>query len=115
MFGWNISKSAEAMLSRSVIRRLCKFLLKKKLGEFICGDIDLDQLDVQLGEGTIQLKDLALNVDYLNQKVLFFFFFIFRLVFFAFPVMGFEFLVSRVCFTWVKCLGVGELEIGSWN
>lgn len=100
------------MLSRSVIRRLCKFLLKKKLGEFICGDIDLDQLDVQLGEGTIQLKDLALNVDYLNQKVLFF---LFRLVFFAFPVMGFEFLVSRVCFTWVKCLGVGELEIGSWN
>eukprot|EP00268_Persea_americana_P033736 TRINITY_DN33367_c0_g1_i1.p1 TRINITY_DN33367_c0_g1~~TRINITY_DN33367_c0_g1_i1.p1 ORF type:complete len:2069 (+),score=417.13 TRINITY_DN33367_c0_g1_i1:91-6297(+) len=69
MFGWNIAKSAEAMLSRSVIRRLCKFLLKKKLGEFICGDIDLDQLDVQLGEGTIQLKDLALNVDYLNQKL----------------------------------------------
>ncbi|BBH09554.1 autophagy 2 [Prunus dulcis] len=47
---------------------VCKFLLKKKLGQFILGDIDADQLDVQLSEGTIQLSDLALNVDFLNQK-----------------------------------------------
>jgi autophagy-related protein 2 len=43
--------------------------LKKKLGQFILGDIDLDQLDVQISEGTIQLSDLALNVDCLNEKV----------------------------------------------
>lgn len=43
--------------------------MKKKLGQFILGDIDADQLDVQLSEGTIQLSDLALNVDFLNQKV----------------------------------------------
>jgi len=51
------------------MKRLCKFVLKKKLGKFILGDIDLDQLDVQLAEGTIQLSDLALNVDCLNEKV----------------------------------------------
>ncbi|XP_057488102.1 autophagy-related protein 2-like isoform X2 [Actinidia eriantha] len=68
MFPWNIAKSAEAMFSRWVIKRACKFLLKKKLGQFILGDIDLNQLDVQLTAGTIQLSDLALNVDYLNQK-----------------------------------------------
>nr|XP_010932621.1 autophagy-related protein 2 isoform X1 [Elaeis guineensis] len=53
----------------TVIKRVCKFLLKKKLGEFILGDIDIDQLDVQLRNGTIHLSDLALNVDFLNQKL----------------------------------------------
>lgn len=66
---WNIAKSAEAMFSRWALKRVCKFLLKKKLGKFILGDIDLDQLDVQLTEGTIQLTDLALNADFLNSKV----------------------------------------------
>ncbi|XP_038972268.1 autophagy-related protein 2-like isoform X2 [Phoenix dactylifera] len=56
-------------LRSTAIKRVCKFLLKKKLGEFILGDIDLDQLDVQLGSGTIHLSDLALNVDLLNQKL----------------------------------------------
>ncbi|XVF67592.1 hypothetical protein PTKIN_Ptkin10aG0133500 [Pterospermum kingtungense] len=71
MFGaWNnIAKSAEAMVSRWAVKRVFKFLLKKKLGQFILGDIDLEQLDVQLTDGTIQLSDLALNVDYLNQKI----------------------------------------------
>ncbi|GLT98314.1 hypothetical protein SLE2022_158230 [Rubroshorea leprosula] len=71
MFGgaWsNIAKSAEAVVSQWAARRLFKFLLKKKLGQFILGDIDLDQLDVQLSNGTVQLSDLALNVDYLNSK-----------------------------------------------
>ncbi|KAF5727248.1 hypothetical protein HS088_TW22G00937 [Tripterygium wilfordii] len=69
MFPWKIAKSAEAMLSRWALRRVCKFLLKKKLGKFIQGDVDLDQLEVQLIEGTIQLNDLALNVDYINKKL----------------------------------------------
>ncbi|CAI9104344.1 OLC1v1002993C1 [Oldenlandia corymbosa var. corymbosa] len=68
MFPWNIAKSAEAMFSRWAIKRVCKFLLKKKLGKFILGDVDLNQLDVQLSAGTVQLNDLALNVDYINQK-----------------------------------------------
>ncbi|KAK6946119.1 Vacuolar protein sorting-associated protein 13-like, N-terminal domain [Dillenia turbinata] len=68
MFRWNIARSAEKMVSKWFIRRACKFLLKKKLGKFILGDIDLDQLNVQLSDGTIQLSDLALNVDYVNQK-----------------------------------------------
>ncbi|KAK6916462.1 Autophagy-related protein 2/VPS13, C-terminal [Dillenia turbinata] len=68
MFGWNIARLAEVMVSKWFIRRACKFLLKKKLGKFILGDIDLDQLNVQLINGTIQLSNLALNVDYVNQK-----------------------------------------------
>lgn len=56
-------------MPRWAVKRVCKFFLKKKLGQFILGDIDLDQLDVQLSDGSIQLNDLALNVDYLNQKL----------------------------------------------
>ncbi|KAL2344831.1 hypothetical protein Fmac_006116 [Flemingia macrophylla] len=71
MFAWrNIAKSAEATFSRLALKRVCKFFLKKKLGQFILGDIDLDQLDVQLSQGTIQLTDLALNVDFINAKFL---------------------------------------------
>lgn len=68
MFSWNFAKSAEAVFSRLAIKKICKFLLKKKLGQLILGDIDLNQLDVQLTNGTIQLSDLALNVDFINQK-----------------------------------------------
>jgi len=66
----NFAKSAEAILSRFILKRVCKFLLKKKLGQFILGEIDIDQLDVQIAAGTLQLSDLALNVDFINQKVL---------------------------------------------
>ncbi|KAL1290521.1 hypothetical protein HN51_059004 [Arachis hypogaea] len=69
MFPWNIAKSAEAMFSRWALKRVFKFFLKKKLGQFIHGDVDLDQLDVQLTQGTIQLTDLALNVDFINAKL----------------------------------------------
>ncbi|TKY59102.1 Autophagy-related protein 2 [Spatholobus suberectus] len=42
MFQWrNIAKSAEATFSRWALKRVCKFFLKKKLGQFILGDIDL--------------------------------------------------------------------------
>uniref|UniRef100_A0A1J3HLH3 Autophagy-related protein 2 n=1 Tax=Noccaea caerulescens TaxID=107243 RepID=A0A1J3HLH3_NOCCA len=68
MFPWNFAKSAEAAFSRWAVKRVVKFLLKKKLGKLILGDIDLDQLDIQLRDGTIQLSDLAINVDYLNDK-----------------------------------------------
>ena len=65
------------MFSKFAVKRLCKFLLKKKLGQFLLGEIDIDQLDVQLADGTIQLNDLALNVDFLNEKVCLFVFYFF--------------------------------------
>ncbi|WCJ17657.1 Autophagy-related protein 2 [Euphorbia peplus] len=69
MFSWNFAKSAEAVFSRWSVKKLLQFVLKKKLGQFILGDIDVDQLDVQLSHGIIHLNDLALNVDYLNHKI----------------------------------------------
>ncbi|KAK9112798.1 hypothetical protein Scep_020317 [Stephania cephalantha] len=64
MFAWNI---ADAVFPRRAFKHMLKFLLKKILGKLILGDLDLDQLDVQLGAGT--LTNLALNVDFINQKL----------------------------------------------
>jgi autophagy-related protein 2 len=55
----------------TLLKRVCKSLLKKRLGDLILGDLDLDQFDIQLGRGTVQLNDLALNADSINRKVRF--------------------------------------------
>ncbi|CAD6339594.1 unnamed protein product [Miscanthus lutarioriparius] len=51
----------------TLLKRVCKSLLKKRLGDLILGDLDLDQFDIQLGRGTLQLNDLALNAEFINQ------------------------------------------------
>lgn len=53
----------------TLLKRVCKSLLKKRLGDLILGDLDLDQFDIQLGRGTLQLNDLALNAEFVNRKV----------------------------------------------
>ncbi|KAG8094322.1 hypothetical protein GUJ93_ZPchr0012g18796 [Zizania palustris] len=54
---------------KNLMKRLCKSLLKKRLGDLILGDIDLDQFDLQLTRGTLLLSDIALNADYINSKL----------------------------------------------
>ncbi|XP_020091189.1 autophagy-related protein 2 isoform X3 [Ananas comosus] len=61
-FPWGFS-------GNNLVKRLCKSLLKKKLGDLILGDIDLDQLDVQISKGTFHLSDLALNAEFINWKL----------------------------------------------
>ncbi|XP_062228655.1 autophagy-related protein 2-like isoform X2 [Phragmites australis] len=53
----------------TLLKRLCKSLLKKRLGDLILGDLDLDQFDLQLTRGTLQLNDLALNAEFINSKL----------------------------------------------
>jgi hypothetical protein len=55
----------------TLLKRVCKSLLKKRLGDLILGDLDLDQFDIQLGRGTLQLNDLALNAEFINHKARF--------------------------------------------
>lgn len=57
------------MFSQWATKRVCKFFMKRLLGRILRSELDLEQLDVQLGSGTIQLKDLALNTDYLNDQL----------------------------------------------
>lgn len=63
-------------------RRFFSFLLRRTLGHFLKpGQLDLHQIDSQLGSGTVQVKDLELNGQ--ASPLLLFFCFVFCfLVFF---------------------------------
>uniref|UniRef100_A0A0D9WP46 Autophagy-related protein 2 n=1 Tax=Leersia perrieri TaxID=77586 RepID=A0A0D9WP46_9ORYZ len=59
----------KALSIGTLMKRLCKSVLKKRLGDLILGDIDLDQFDLQLTRGELHLSDIALNADFINGKL----------------------------------------------
>lgn len=57
-------------LTDPALKRLYKFVLKRMIGRFLADDnLDLDQLDVHLRSGKIELCDLLLNADVLNAEL----------------------------------------------
>lgn len=58
------------MVANWVIKRVLKFALKRALKHFLKTEVDIQALDVQLSAGTVELKDLLLDVDYLNAEYL---------------------------------------------
>lgn len=51
------------------LKRVFKFLLKRHLGRLLRSEVDLEQLDVQLGRGTLELRSVLLNCDSLNEQL----------------------------------------------
>ncbi len=51
------------------LKRVLKFILKRSVGRFLQNEVDLDQLDVQLGTGTLELRDVLLHCDNINQHL----------------------------------------------
>ncbi|TPX34144.1 hypothetical protein SmJEL517_g03112 [Synchytrium microbalum] len=51
----------------SLLARAVHFLLKRAIGQFLLKEIDLSDLDVQIGNGHVALRNLELNVDVLNE------------------------------------------------
>ena len=49
------------------LKRLCKFLLKRNLKHLLRTEIDLDQLE--LGKGSLELKEVLLNECYLSEQL----------------------------------------------
>ncbi|CAB4397789.1 unnamed protein product [Rhizophagus irregularis] len=66
--GWPFTGWGLVNIPSTIQKRLLKFLLKRALGQFLAEDIDLD-LDVQLSQGLLRLKELKLNVEVLNDLV----------------------------------------------
>ncbi|CAG8497159.1 7566_t:CDS:10 [Diversispora eburnea] len=63
--GWGLSINVPSTIQK----RLLKFLLKRALGQFLAEELDLDNLEIQLGNGFVHLKELQLNVEVLNDLV----------------------------------------------
>ncbi|CAG8485963.1 5701_t:CDS:10 [Paraglomus brasilianum] len=61
--GWSLNIAIPATIQK----RLLTFLLRKALGQFLAEDLDLNNLEVQLGKGFLSLKELELNVEVLNE------------------------------------------------
>ncbi|KAF1776457.1 Vacuolar protein sorting-associated protein 13, N-terminal domain [Phytophthora cactorum] len=58
-------------LTDPALKRLYKFVLKRMIGRFLAADeLDLDQLDVHLRSGRLELCDLLLNAEVLNAELL---------------------------------------------
>ncbi len=54
----------------SLPKRVIKFAFKRSLGRLLKGDVDLEQMDVQLSTGRLELRDVLLNVDHINESFL---------------------------------------------
>lgn len=51
------------------LKRLLKYFLKRALRNIIKTRIDLEQLNVGLGEGRLELREVLLNTEYLNEHL----------------------------------------------
>ncbi|TDH72743.1 hypothetical protein CCR75_007779 [Bremia lactucae] len=57
-------------LTDPALKRLYKFVLKRMIGRFLAADeLDLDQLNVHLRSGRLELCDLLLNAEVLNAEL----------------------------------------------
>ena len=57
------------VLHEWVLKRMYRFVLKPFLSRILQTELDLDQLDVQFLDGTIELRSLALNTDFVSQHL----------------------------------------------
>ena len=57
------------VLQEWVFKRLYRFVLKPVLGKLLCSDLDLDQLDVEFLNGTVELRELRLNTEYISEHL----------------------------------------------
>lgn len=48
------------------LKKLLKFILKRNIGRYLDSELDLDQLDVELGTGRLELRNVLLACDSIN-------------------------------------------------
>jgi hypothetical protein len=53
----------ERYLPQSVQKRISIYLLQRALGQFLENELNVDNMDIQLGQGKVILKDIRLNLN----------------------------------------------------
>ena len=51
------------------LKRVFKFFLKRTLGRILKNELNLQQLDVALGSGKLELRSVVLNTEYLAAQL----------------------------------------------
>lgn len=49
------------------LKRVAKFLLKRSLGRVLKSEVDLELLEVALGTGSLAMRRVLLDCDYINE------------------------------------------------
>ncbi|KAI8381283.1 uncharacterized protein BYT42DRAFT_565980 [Radiomyces spectabilis] len=72
MKAWNYLSSGwtNFALPTNIQKRLYKFLLRKAIGQFLTNELDLDNFDIELVNGSVELRDLDLNLQTLNECII---------------------------------------------
>lgn len=63
MKAWGFGGWTTLAIPNNIQKRLYKYLLKKAIGQFLANDLDFNSFDIQLSKGTVELRDLELNVQ----------------------------------------------------
>lgn len=67
MKAWNyLSGWTNFSIPSNIQKRLYKFILKKAIGPFLQDDLDLENFDIELVNGSVELRDLKLNLDVMH-------------------------------------------------
>ena len=56
-------------LPTNIQKRLYKFLLRKAIGQFLAKELDLDNFDIELYNGSVELRDLDLNLEVCTMSI----------------------------------------------
>lgn len=55
-------------LPKNIQKRLYKFVLRRAIGQFLQNELDLENFDIALIDGNLELRDLDLNLQ-VNTKI----------------------------------------------
>ncbi|KAI8990792.1 hypothetical protein BDF20DRAFT_2784 [Mycotypha africana] len=64
IYGW-----ANFALPSNIQKRLYKFVLRKAIGQFLQNELDLEHFDIALLNGSVELRDLDLNLLFINKLI----------------------------------------------
>lgn len=64
MKAWNyLSEWTSYALPKNIQKRLYKFVLRRAIGQFLQNELDLENFDIALMNGNLELRDLDLNLQ----------------------------------------------------
>ncbi|KAI9487439.1 MAG: hypothetical protein EXX96DRAFT_476198 [Benjaminiella poitrasii] len=68
MKAWNyLSGWTSFALPKNIQKRLYKFVLRRAIGQFLQNELDLENFDIALINGNLELRDLDLNLQFINK------------------------------------------------
>ncbi|GAN01286.1 autophagy regulatory protein [Mucor ambiguus] len=68
MKAWSyLSEWTSYALPKNIQKRLYKFVLRRAIGQFLQNELDLENFDIALMNGNLELRDLDLNLKFINK------------------------------------------------